>query len=111
MLPKTLTAEAILLEARLADHVDTLNLNVCRELVLREITEVAGLCGRSLDDGPCDNEDHLILETAPGTAPIDATPAAQIRAWAQREGIRVPAKGRIPQEVRDAFAAQPVVIT
>lgn len=29
--------------------------------------------------------------------------AAEIRAWAQSNGIDVPARGRIPQEVRDQF--------
>lgn len=31
--------------------------------------------------------------------------AAEIRAWAQSNGIDVPARGRIPQEVRDRFEA------
>lgn len=31
--------------------------------------------------------------------------AAEIRAWAQSNGIEVPARGRIPQEVRDQFEA------
>lgn len=31
--------------------------------------------------------------------------AAEIRAWAQSNGIDVPARGRIPQEVRDKFEA------
>jgi hypothetical protein len=31
--------------------------------------------------------------------------AAEVRAWAQSSGLDVPARGRIPQEVRDAFDA------
>lgn len=31
--------------------------------------------------------------------------AADVRAWAVEQGLDVPARGRVPQEVRDAFEA------
>lgn len=32
-------------------------------------------------------------------------PAADVRAWAQANGFEVPEKGRIPTEIREAYAA------
>ena len=34
-----------------------------------------------------------------------ATPAREIRSWAREAGLDVPATGRVPQKVRDAYAA------
>lgn len=37
--------------------------------------------------------------------PPSGTKPAEIRAWAQQNGYDVPERGRIPQEIRDAYEA------
>lgn len=37
---------------------------------------------------------------------VRATDAAEVRAWAKQNGWKLPARGRIPTAVREAFAAR-----
>ncbi|MFI0718917.1 histone-like nucleoid-structuring protein Lsr2 [Streptomyces sp. NPDC021224] len=58
-----------------------------------------------VDDEP-DGEAQADAETeqAPETTP-SAPAAADVRAWAAEQGIEVSAKGKIPQDVTDAYVA------
>jgi hypothetical protein len=52
--------------------------------------------GRRLDGGP---SLHRVLK------PVGDSRGALIRAWAAREGLAVPARGRIPKEVQRQYDA------
>jgi predicted Rdx family selenoprotein len=44
------------------------------------------------------------LVTPAGTGVVEP-PAKEIRAWAREAGLEVPDTGKLPQKVRDAYAA------
>lgn len=64
--------------------------------------------GIDWDDAPTDTE-AAPDATAPETdaaPPVPAPSAAVIRAWAKTQGIKVPARGAIPADVRDAYTPE-----
>lgn len=45
------------------------------------------------------------FDVEPDTAPADAPEAKAVRAWAREEGIDVPARGKVPDDVVAAYQA------
>jgi hypothetical protein len=69
----------------------------------------AKLRGRTGGAGPMNGPTRPKASAAPAstpTSPMGApTPAKKIRAWARQAGFDVPVTGRVPQKVREAYAA------
>jgi len=65
-----------------------------------------GACLDELQTASATSEIEQTFATSMVSAPLDSAPpsAAQVRRWAQDHGIAVPARGRIPLGVRQAFA-------
>lgn len=57
-----------------------------------------------MDDDDIDWDD-VLPDPAPADAPKPEPSAADIRAWAKTTGVKVPARGGIPQDVRAAYDA------
>ena len=56
---------------------------------------------------PTDDEDDIVWDDEDATepSPVEAAPAsaAEVRAWAKANGVKVPARGAVPDAVRDAY--------